>query len=98
MCKYTNVEIPLDKYLKKYYYRATDVRERVRKEEIVPVVYCKSRRRRPIWVGVRAAMQDVRAELPVGWCPNCGMECYLDFEELCEACKEEKEHEQQIPL
>ena len=54
------------------------------------VVYLRSRRRRPVWVGVRPSMEDVGGEIPYGWCDGCGMECYLPGQSLCGQCEEKE--------
>ncbi len=49
------------------------------------VIYWKSGRRRPVWVG-RCRDPDVQGRIPRGWCSRCGMEVW-DRDTLCPRCK-----------
>ena len=51
------------------------------------IVYLRAHRRRPVWVGVRPAMEDWQGAIPVGWCERCGMECYQVGSALCQDCE-----------
>ena len=52
----------------------------------MPVIYLKSRRRRPVFIGQRPAMEDVMGRIPEDWCQLCGMEIYIPGQWLCPGC------------
>ena len=67
------------------------------KEVHMSVIYLRSRKRRPVWIGPRRPMEDTQGQIPYGWCEKCGMECYQRGQVLCPECKgEENESEESL--
>ena len=59
------------------------------------VIYLRSGRRRPVWVGPRPLRYDVQGAIPDGWCGGCGMELFGDGG--CPLC-DGKENEDEISM
>lgn len=51
------------------------------------VLYLKSHRRQPVWVGRRSGQRDRQAAIPDGWCALCAMEVFGEGT-LCPRCLE----------
>lgn len=49
------------------------------------VIYLKSHRRQPVWVGRRSGQYDRQAAIPDGWCAQCAMEVFGEGT-LCPRC------------
>lgn len=58
----------------------------------MPVIYLKSRRRRPVWIGQRPVTEDVMGRIPEDWCCRCGMEIYVMGHTLCPGCMRKEIH------
>ncbi len=50
------------------------------------VIYLKTHRRRPVWVGRGGGSPDPQAALPRWWCSRCGREIYEKNRRLCGRC------------
>lgn len=50
------------------------------------VIYLKTHRRRPVWVGRGSSSSDPQAALPRWWCSRCGREIYGKHQTLCPRC------------
>lgn len=49
------------------------------------VLYLKSHRRWPVWIGCRPVCFDRQGAVPDGWCRLCGMEIFGQGE-VCSRC------------
>ena len=49
------------------------------------VIYLKSKRRRPVWIGPRPVGCDMQGAIPDGWCSGCGTEVFDGG--LCPRCR-----------
>lgn len=54
------------------------------------IVYLRSHRRRPVWIGERVGILDVQGMIPVNWCGSCGAEVFTEGEVLCSRCSGQK--------
>ena len=50
-------------------------------------IYLKSRKRKPIFLGVYPPKTDTQGAIPRGWCLSCGAEVYSEEEDYCIRCK-----------
>ncbi len=53
------------------------------------ILYGKSHRRRPMWVGP-GFQPDPQGAIPPGWCELCGREVFAPDEALCDRCMEKE--------
>ena len=51
------------------------------------VIFLRSHKRKPIWIGRRPFREDVQGQIPYGWCEGCGMECFEEGTALCPDCE-----------
>lgn len=58
------------------------------------VIYLKSHRRRPVWVGAGFSSPDTQGALPRWWCSRCGREIYGKNRQLCAACAKEQRRDE----
>lgn len=57
-------------------------------------VYCKPNRRRPILLGSRPFPRDIQADIPRGWCRDCGAEVFTLGQNRCPYCRKERRYDQ----
>ena len=57
------------------------------------LVYLKTGRRRPVWLGVYRE-DDVQGRIPRAWCCRCGREVF-GYGPVCDRCERRDDHESQ---
>ena len=53
--------------------------------------YRKTYHRQPVSLGICFPFADPQAQIPAGWCMNCGREIFSQGENFCPECRIEKE-------
>ena len=53
------------------------------------VLYLRSCRRHPVWLGIRLGLSDGQGAIPRSWCPACGGEVFSVEAVFCERCLKE---------
>ena len=85
LCKYTILLRRLDKRLFVFYYMYTF--EYKRRPSVFPTtVYLKGHKRKPVRFCAPLAYRDLQADLPRGWCSQCGGEVFRSGQDLCVHC------------
>ena len=54
------------------------------------IIYQKSHRRKPIRLGYAPLFRDTQADVPSGWCIQCGSEVFDHDRFQCPRCRETK--------
>ena len=63
------------------------------------VLYLRSSRRHPVWLGIRLGLLDGQGAIPRSWCPACGGEVFSEETEFCDRCmKEDKRYGNEMQI
>lgn len=54
------------------------------------VLYLRPPNCRPVFMGVRPALEDLQGAIPRAWCQTCGAEVFAKGRQECPRCEKER--------